>query len=519
MDEFGVSGFNGVAAVAKRRRSTTSRRPRLDSQALLDGRDPSPPSTTPSSENASKNSTDGSSSHDTGFRRKEVNLNSLRPGSSGSNAPRSSEGVLAPASWKNIARNREGPPLDGHVAGGKSSTEAQAVDRSESAPGGVMKNRVRKVKLKVGGVTRTIHAKSNGDSSFEGGSSSSKPPDPMVAAPWKDFSDQSPSGTSKEADDKTQSTAVSEPVRKSKRVPKRRVLDGAYDGEDADEEIRYLERLRASKLSSDQQETSGSESKKRQKVSRVSRRGSYEEMMTSLCCGERDSEDRDYIDEEEEGGSDASESLGKTPRQESLDSLPDSRKEFSLTTRQRALQTGRDGSSGSAASLVEYPDGLPPAPPRRQKGKLSEVEQQLKKAEAAQRRRLQVEKAARSPRSAEAIRKILGQDSNRKKREEKLQKKRDELAQARRKTKIFRSFFLFLFWEKVAKSMASAGNTVRWILGPEGTTVTFLRLYPPPREKCAGPTCTRPYRYRHSKLNLPLCSLQCYRAVEQVVQQ
>lgn len=197
----------------------------------------------------------------------------------------------------------------------------------------------------------------------------------MFGAPWKDFSDQSLSGTSKEADDKAQSTAASEPVRKSKRVPKRRVLDGAYDGEDADEEIRYLERLRASKLSSDQQETSGSESKKRQKVSRVSRRGSYEEdddfsLLRRSREGrkkprsERDSEDRDYNDEEEEGGSDASESLGRAPRQESLDSLPDSRKELSLTTRQRALQTGRDGAGGGAASLVEFPDGLPPAPPR-----------------------------------------------------------------------------------------------------------------------------------------------------------
>lgn len=45
---------------------------------------------------------------------------------------------------------------------------------------------------------------------------------------------------------------------------------------------------------------------------------------------------------------------------------------------------------------------------------------------------------------AEAIRKILGQDSNRKKREEKLQKKRDEIAQARGSTKIF-SFPLFFF--------------------------------------------------------------------------
>ncbi|KAF9590196.1 hypothetical protein IFM89_031851 [Coptis chinensis] len=60
------------------------------------------------------------------------------------------------------------------------------------------------------------------------------------------------------------------------------------------------------------------------------------------------------------------------------------------------------------------------------KEKLTEVEQQLKKAEAAQRRRVQVAKAAKE---SEAIRKILSQDSNRKKREDKLKKRRDELAQ------------------------------------------------------------------------------------------
>lgn len=94
-----------------------------------------------------------------------------------------------------------------------------------------------------------------------------------------------------------------------------------------------------------------------------------------------------------------------------------------------------------------------------QKEKLSEVEQQLKKAENLQRRRMQSEKAAREAEvlptisfvllififfishlrirlsrafllsQAEAIRKILGQDSGRKKREEKMKKQRDELAQ------------------------------------------------------------------------------------------
>lgn len=93
-----------------------------------------------------------------------------------------------------------------------------------------------------------------------------------------------------------------------------------------------------------------------------------------------------------------------------------------------------------------------------QKEKLTDVEQQLKKAEAAQKRRMQNEKAARESEvfpcpfscllyvcssksyddevsitvlnfQAEAIRKILGQDSNRKKREDKIKKRQEELAQ------------------------------------------------------------------------------------------
>uniref|UniRef100_A0A453M7V5 HIT-type domain-containing protein n=2 Tax=Aegilops tauschii TaxID=37682 RepID=A0A453M7V5_AEGTS len=38
--------------------------------------------------------------------------------------------------------------------------------------------------------------------------------------------------------------------------------------------------------------------------------------------------------------------------------------------------------------------------------------------------------------------------------------------------------------------------------------------YPPPREKCAGPSCPNPYKYRDSKTKLPLCSLECYKAVQ-----
>lgn len=124
--------------------------------------------------------------------------------------------------------------------------------------------------------------------------------------------------------------------------------------------------------------------------------------------------------------------------------------------------------------------------------------------------------------------------------------------------------------EKAANAMILTSDHVRWVIGPSGTVVTFpnemglpsifdpkpcryninfwfsckysrilhctcsiyifflksgdaRRLccycgncrYPPPREKCAGPSCTNPYKYRDSKSKLPLCSLQCYKAIHE----
>ncbi|XP_010552098.1 PREDICTED: INO80 complex subunit B-like, partial [Tarenaya hassleriana] len=78
--------------------------------------------------------------------------------------------------------------------------------------------------------------------------------------------------------------------------------------------------------------------------------------------------------------------------------------------------------------------------------------------------------------------------------------------------------------EKLAHEERAATSYIRTIMGPNGTTVSFPEdkvpnllqskpvSYPPPREKCAGPSCTNPYRYRDSKTNLPLCSLHCYKA-------
>ncbi|KAI5566249.1 hypothetical protein BDE02_13G007800 [Populus trichocarpa] len=575
MEGFGFSDSNSAV---RKKRSNTSRRPRNDSHTPSDYIDVSSLSSTPPSETVSKVSSDDNNDYGSISRKKKVSLilcstrasstnladcessqnmmknedgglgesdeasnNCSFRGSneqrhSGVDSRRSSEGVLAPANWKSTTSS-------GHVGGFSD---------------GVGNESKVKVKLKVGGITRTINAKSASDGASAVGSSSSKSsrfPDPrqklieenlddnrsftsgkgsgLRGVPWKDFSR---SGLNVRKTDglrgenlSSKQTDQYEPVRKSKRVPKKRLLDGVLDdgGED-DDEIRYLEKVKTLKISTDygaefEDEEGGS--RKQRKISRVLKRnvdGLYDVDAGdhgSTRFGKegkksksgRVSEDTDYV-EEEELGSDDPTSKNKKPRKELADLSVDSKKEMTVTTRQRALQTGKDASSGFP-SLIEFPNGLPPAPPKKQKEKLTEVEQQLKRAEALQRRRMQVEKANRES-EAEAIRKILGQDSTRKKREDKLKKRQEEMAQ-----------------EKAANAMVLSSDHVRWVMGPSGTTVTFpdeMGLpsifdskpcsYPPPREKCAAPSCTNPYKYRDSESKLPLCSLQCYKAIHEKVQ-
>ncbi|XP_054814820.1 uncharacterized protein LOC129315257 [Prosopis cineraria] len=573
MEDLGGTRFDGLGSAARKKRSQTSRRPRPDSQPISDG--PSPLSSTPS-DDASKASSDENSGCDNNPKRKEFNLNhyvSSVPSAAAAeddklwkksrtdgefhlffnNEPghvlynkRRSEGVLAPANWKGSSKSKDSFESESRGADIYSMNLGQPgafQDGSEND------NRVKKVKLRVGGVMCMIQANStpNGSSSSgttakssqlsdvyrprpkqQGNSDDNQSPSDkrsgLQGIPWKNFSREgfgvgkvdsmigkmSGKNTSSKQGDKT------EPIRKSKRVPKRRVLDGEFGGDDDDDEIRYLEKLKTTKVSAvyrDEEEVS----KKHRKLSSVSDMETTASSRSvkdgkSKSTSDRMYEDTDY-EEDEDSGSDVEPEHKKKRKQkkESVDVLMDSKREMTLTTRQRALQSSKDASV-YGASLIEFPNGLPPAPPRKQKEKLSEVEQQLKKAEAAQRRRMQVEKAARES-EAEAIRKILGQDSSRKKREEKMKKRQEELAQ-----------------EKAANAQMLASNTIRYVMGPAGTLVTFPEemglpsifsskpsSYPPPREKCAGPSCANPYKYRDSKSKLPLCSLQCYKAVQETL--
>ncbi|XP_022757862.1 uncharacterized protein LOC111304996 [Durio zibethinus] len=570
MEEFSGTRFDGVNNAVRKKRSQTSRRPRPDSQSLAESQDHSPLSSTPPSDDVSKVSSDENASADTNSKRKEFNVNQyvskIPPavsmevdkthkrkkedggfnasynnelGRGGSNSKRSSEGVLAPANWKSKSKGNEWSELESrnlNIYGGRNgeihgSVQGAVIDGNES--------KVKKVKFKVGGVTRTTHAnstanglpgsvsstrKNNLQGSTDDGHSSPDKRSGLQGVPWKDFSkggfsfgkEDSLMGkiSGKNISGKQGDEAGA--VRKSKRVPKRRVLDGEFGEDDEDDEIRYLEKLKTSKISPAYKEVDDESGKKQKKLSRVSNldnlgtsRSSKDEKRKHRS--DRVSEDTDYEEEDElVSDSELEGKKKKKQKKESIDALMENKREMTLTTRQRALQSIKDASSAPVSSLIEFPNGLPPAPSRKQKEKLSEVEQQLKKAEAAQRRRMQVEKANRES-EAEAIRKILGQDSSRKKREEKMKKRQEELAQ-----------------EKAVNAQMLASNTIRLVMGPTGTTVTFPRdmgfpsifdakpsSYPPPRENCAGPSCANPYKYRDSKSKLPLCSLQCYKAIQE----
>ncbi|KAK9685008.1 hypothetical protein RND81_10G249400 [Saponaria officinalis] len=565
MEEFSSSRFEGIGIAVRKKRTHTFRR-RPESQSVSDGRDISSLSSTPPSDDVRAGSSDENFGGGGSSRRKELSLSqcvSRFPGASvpetektvkrnkkvdvgldelygnsgfgdgaeqgrtGMSQKRSREGVLAPA-------NRKSTSVEPH----KTMTLSTKTEDISGPPDGLGSGTVKKVKLKVGGVTRTINANSSSKSLLASDTTSSrhntinKDSDNLThrgkrsglqGIPWKDFSragfslgreeSQSPvtkgagkSGSGKQGD-------KPDSARRSRRASKKRAPDDLDDDED-DDEIRYLEKLKNARLSSGLREDDEESSRKHRRLSKFSGKSpqhlegsSSSKLGTMAKDGKKRSSssvDTDYEEDEEILSDGEPDSRKKKRAREPLDSSIEPKRELTLTTRQRALQ-----SSATGGSVVEYPNGLPPATSGKPKEQLTVVEQQVKRAEAAQRRKMQNEKAARES-EAEAIRKILGQDSNRKKKEDKKKKRVADLAQ-----------------EKAADEILRASNNVRLIMGPNGTTVTFPNemglptlfasgpcSYPPPREKCAGPSCSNPYKYRDSKTKLPLCSLQCYKAVQ-----
>ncbi|KAK3145700.1 hypothetical protein QOZ80_3BG0256290 [Eleusine coracana subsp. coracana] len=507
MEGRGNPPLKATEVVMKRRRSVASRKPRSTEQLA-------------SEYNGILRAVSRSSSHDDdagieagGHRRKELYLNS--PVMKGFTPHRSD------VSRKSRKEDRAAGDYDGHTRSTKSKDASkrgsggdvvalECTTRNSGSPDNPLliprdatvqgENKLRKVKLKVKlkeAVDGGTHATSDGTSHRHKHKDSS----------GHTNKDTHGSRFEGKDGDRHDISPSSDPIRKSKRVPKKKTLDS--DSDDEDGELRYLEKLKSAKVAPEYHvpaayDDSPDDGLKKKKLSKVSKNKSmlYEvdddfkmsrTGMKNLKLG-----DESEFNEEEEA------EMDEDSRLKEVDS-PSSDAKFEtpgLTTRQRALQ----GRGGNGESLIEFPDGLPTTSSRKQKDKLSEVEIQAKKAEAAQRRKMQVEKAEKEQ-QAEAMRKILGIDSEKKK-EEKKQKEREEK-------------------EKQARLEEYRKNCIRTVIGPSGTTFTFPESmglpsifnskpvsYPPPRAKCAGPSCTNPYKYRDSKTRLPLCSLACYKAVQ-----
>lgn len=534
MDESGGTPFEGLNPTVRKKRSLMVRRPRPDNSFFLESRDQSP--LTPVSDDFGRVSSD-ENTDDANAGRKMFNLNHCMSRGSASRVDEDFTFKKSKDGGSSLLYSNGDPGDDTFPQHGSSLRQPGSVQDGVGND-----SKLKKVKLKVGGVTRTIQTKTDSHGAYGGLSTTSAraldgslprqkltPQDTSSKDGLSEkksglqgiMSRDSPKGSFSGKGDmgKTPMTNAfgkggdkSDPTRKSKRVPKRRVSEW-FDEDEKDDEIRYLEKLKTSKMSGyrDFEE----ELTNKRSLSRVSKVCKYEKdenvgrsRKDGRKKSEQGSEDTAYEIEELLSDGEPEGKKKQKQRKESSDSSNDTmRGEMTLTTRQRALLSSKD-SSASSVSQIEYPNGLPPAPPRKQKEKLTDVEQQLKKTEAAQKRRMQNEKAARES-EAEAIRKILGQDSNRKKREDKIKKRQEELAQ-----------------EKAAKEQMLAKSTIRVVMGPTGTVVTFPEglppifnskpcSYPPPREQCAGPSCVNPYKYRDSKTKLPLCSLQCYKAIHE----
>lgn len=204
MEELGGSQFDGLSNAVRKRRSQTSRRPRPDSQPISEGHDLSPLSSTPPSDDAAKASSDENADFDFNSKRKEFNLNHCVSQVSSGNAAeddksnkkskkdegfhefynseprrsslsnkRCSEGVLAPANWKGgkVKDNLESGSTNGDAYGGRNSECLNLGPSGVSQDGLGNENKVKKVKLKVGGVTRTIKANSASNGASGSGSS------------------------------------------------------------------------------------------------------------------------------------------------------------------------------------------------------------------------------------------------------------------------------------------------------------------------------------------------------------
>lgn len=201
---------------------------------------------------------------------------------------------------------------------------------------------------------------------------------------WKDsksaFKNGKAGSASPDEDIIANETEIIEPIRKSKRVSKRRLIEEVLDDGD-DDSVEYLEKYKTSRAAryysvdvKDDKERDGRKQRKTSKVSKRNPDAQYDMNMgdygssrsrreTKKSRAGRILDDTDY-EEEDSISDDEPNRKKKKPKKEFVDLIVDPKNEMTVTTRQRALQTGKNVTSSLGANLIEFPNGLPPAPPR-----------------------------------------------------------------------------------------------------------------------------------------------------------
>ncbi|KAJ6873331.1 hypothetical protein NC651_032261 [Populus alba x Populus x berolinensis] len=414
MEELGLVQFDAMGSAVRKKRSQISRRPK-DSQTFTDNYDRSSLSISPPSDGMSKASSDENADN---CRRKEFGLNqsASRVSSATTRAERkrafsdshsrrsvinnktSCEGALAPANWRSKSKLKECMDVESRTASMYCGRNGESWSSEQSGVSlDVLGNesKFKRVKFKVGDATHTINANSttNGEPStknprFSDTSNtrqklslqgnleeerfvSGKRPG-LQGVPWKEFSrggfslGKEDFLMGKTSGKNTAGKQGNKYERKNKRAPKRHVLDGEFGEDEDDDEIRYLEKLKL-KVPSRHKEDDGNDddesSKKQRKLSTLGSISASRLVKDGKKISRSDQapEDEDY--EEEEPLSDG-EFAGskKKQKKEYVESLTDGKRELTLTRRQRALQSSKDGSSVPDANLIEFPNGLPPAP-------------------------------------------------------------------------------------------------------------------------------------------------------------
>lgn len=158
----------------------------------------------------------------------------------------------------------------------------------------------------------------------------------------------------------------SEPVRKSRRLAKKPILDSELDEDYDTSNHENLVALEDMEVQTEPENKRGSSSKKNASKKTKSRSKANEVdndfliSRSSRDTKKRSRESPDSDDSEEELASE-SELDAEDAQQQSVNESPVNVRSEPLTTRRRALQSWMDGSSGST---VEFPDGLPLAPSR-----------------------------------------------------------------------------------------------------------------------------------------------------------